>query len=215
MLLVSDDFREDFSERIQPQGDNLRGELKAYVSRFDILLRGLDLECLVNVSRILKSKFSQPNSFIFVCGNGGSSALSQHFAVDLGVGTRRVLKEGGCRIFDLTSNSAIMTALANDTGYENVFANQIDLYGKRSDLLIAISSSGNSKNVINAVRKAKEKGVTSIGLTGFEGGQIRALVDYSVHIETEIGNYGMVEDMHSFILHALTYLIRLPEPDFQ
>lgn len=187
---------------------NLHG-LEEYRDTFLGYCKSLDLESLAPVLDVLRSTIASESGFIFVCGNGGSAALSQHFAIDLGLGTHRKSNKGGCRIFDLTSNASVLTATANDTGYENVFSSQLDLYSNKGDLLIAISSSGNSINIIEAIKKARDRGVTTIGLTGFDGGEVRRLVNFSIHVETEAGNYGIVEDLHSFVLHILTHFIRI------
>ena len=167
----------------------------------------LDLNGVVRASHEIFSCIKKSNS-IYVCGNGGSASLSQHFVVDLGVGLSRRTKSSGCRIVDLTSNAAVLTATANDVSYQNVFSDQLDLYANQGDLLIVISSSGNSENVIKAVQMAIQKGMNTIGLTGFDGGVIKSKVSYSIHLETEIGEYGVVEDSHSFVLHLLTYLVK-------
>lgn len=182
--------------------------LDSYRSEYLRTLQALDQTSLLQVVDLLSESFVKDSALVYVCGNGGSAALSQHFAIDLGLGTYNLGKRG-CRIFDLTSNTAVISATANDTGYENVFSSQVEFYGRPGDLLIVISSSGNSQNVINAVRKAKELEIVSVGLTGFNGGELRGLVDHSIHIETKIGEYGLVEDLHSFVLHSLTHLVRL------
>jgi D-sedoheptulose 7-phosphate isomerase len=184
--------------------------LVAYRTDHLYTIERLDLKSLLPVVEVLSDSMNHHSSFVYVCGNGGSATLSQHFAIDLGLGTHRI-KKRGCKVLDLTSNAAVLTATANDTGYENVFASQIELYGKKGDVLIAVSSSGNSKNVVNAVLKAKELGVKTVGLTGFDGGELKKLVDLGIHVETKIGNYGTVEDAHSFVLHALTHLLRCRE----
>lgn len=182
--------------------------LDSYRSEHLRVLQNFNLTSLLPVADVLGNSLANDSSLVYVCGNGGSAALSQHFAIDLGLGTHKSGKKA-CRIIDLTSNTAVLTATANDTGYEKVFSSQVDFYGRPGDLLIAISSSGNSQNVINAVRKAKELEIVSVGLTGFDGGALRGLVDYSIHVETKVGKYGLVEDLHSFVLHALTHLLQL------
>lgn len=183
-------------------------ELEVYRSNFIKIMETLDLKRLLPVVELLTTSLNESSTMVYVCGNGGSATLSQHFAIDLGLGTLRI-RNRACRVIDLTSNVAVLTATANDTGYENVFSKQLDLLAQNGDILIAISSSGNSTNVIDAVLKARELRMKTVGLTGFDGGEIKKLVDFSIHVETEIGNYGMVEDSHSFILHALSFLLRL------
>lgn len=189
------------------QSLSLQHEAEKYAHDFLDRFNSLDLDCVIQVSQVILSCIENENS-IYVCGNGGSASLSQHFAVDLGVGLSRKTKCNGCRIIDLTSNAAVLTATANDVSYQEVFAHQIDLYGNQGDLLIVISSSGNSENVICAVETASEKGMKTIGLTGFDGGKIKSKVSHSIHLTTEIGEYGVVEDCHSFVLHLLAHLVK-------
>jgi len=187
--------------------DKTLAKVNSYLSDFMALISKVNSHEIIRVAEIIHDKMKQRRS-IYVCGNGGSAALSQHFAIDLGLGTSKYLKAQGCRVFDLTSNAAILTATANDLDFAEVFSRQIELYGQPQDLLITISSSGNSLNVINAITKARELGIETIGITGFDGGQLKELVDYHVHVESKIGDYGKVEDAHSFILHLVTNLIR-------
>ncbi len=185
----------------------LKTEIDNYIRQIVTSIQGLQNETVVCVAELIHSvRISGAN--IFVCGNGGSAALSQHFAIDLGLGTSRELLTQGCRIFDLTSNAAVITATSNDIEFDQVYSRQIELYGTKDDLLIAISSSGNSRNILNAVSAAKNIGMKTVGLSGFDGGKIKNLVDCSVHFETPLGNYGVVEDLHSSTLHLLTHLVR-------
>lgn len=189
----------------------LEQEIAKYETRFLKVFGNFKMTSMIPVAKELYQAMISPSKTVFVCGNGGSASLSQHFSIDLGLGTRRYLGTKGCRVIDLTSNAAVVTATANDVGYENVFSSQVNLLANANDVLVVISSSGNSKNIVRALDKAKELGVLTIGLTGFDGGKVRSLVDYSIHIDTDVGNYGMVEDIHSFVLHCLTHLVRFVE----
>lgn len=145
------------------------------------------------------------SSTVFLIGNGGSAATASHMATDLGVGS---LPHAGVRAVSLTDNNAVLTATGNDFGYDQVFARQLDLLARSGDLLIAVSASGNSVNLLRAVDSAKRIGMTTIGLTGFDGGQLCRVVDVSVHVPTSMGEYGVVEDIHLMINHALTTWLR-------
>jgi len=186
---------------------NYINEIEAYREDFLDLIRSIDLGRILQIADLLFVA-SIRGSNVYVCGNGGSAALSQHFAIDLGLGTRKLLGEGGCRIFDLSSNSAVLTATSNDLGFEEAFSRQIELIGSKDDVLIAISASGKSKNVINAILKAKEIEMITIGLTGFDGGKVLKLVQHSIHVPSRTGEYGKTEDSHSYVLHLLTHLTR-------
>ncbi|MDY0165862.1 MAG: SIS domain-containing protein [Thermoguttaceae bacterium] len=140
---------------------------------------------------------------VFVCGNGGSAALASHIAEDVGKGTLREadLRDEDrprFRILSLTDNAPWITALANDVGYDQVFVQQLMHYGRPGDLLVAISGSGNSPNVIAAVEWANRHGLTTFGMTGFDGGKLRRLQTAGVHVP--IDDMGMTESVHGCIL---------------
>lgn len=182
-------------------------EINDYKNQFILWLDSMDLTTVFKVANVIFER-NQDGKSVFVCGNGGSASLSQHFAVDLGVGTSKVTGERGIKISDLTSNAAIVTATANDKSYNHVFEEQLKLSAYPMDILIAISSSGKSENIIRAVQHARKNEITTIGITGFDGGSLKDIVDYSIHVETRIGEYGRVEDLHSFVLHLITNLVR-------
>jgi len=136
---------------------------------------------------------------IIFCGNGGSAADSQHLAAEL-VG--RFLKERkSLPSLALSVNTSILTAVGNDYGFEKVFSKQIEALGKPKDLLIAISTSGNSKNIIEAVKKAKEKGIKTIGFLGKGGGKLKKLVDISLIVESN--NTPRIQEIHILIGHII------------
>jgi D-sedoheptulose 7-phosphate isomerase len=141
---------------------------------------------------------------IFVVGNGGSAAIAEHLCCDWTKGTAC---QGHPIIStrSLTANSALYSAIANDYGFESVFDTQIDFFGKEGDVLIAISSSGNSPNIVNAAKRAKELGLFVAGFTGFKGGKLREIADASIHVP--ISNYGIVEDTHQSVMHVIAQYI--------
>lgn len=142
---------------------------------------------------------------IFLCGNGGSAATASHFACDLAKGTRR---PGApmVRVVALTDNVPLLTAWANDTEYRYVFAEQLRPLVQPGDLLIAISGSGNSPNVLEAVRVAREAGAFTIGLTGFQGGKLRELVDLCLIVPNTCME--QIEDIHLILQHTITTVLR-------
>lgn len=145
---------------------------------------------------------NEDGSSIYIIGNGGSAATASHMQNDLGIGlkNRDILN---LNIYSLCDNIAVLTALANDVGYENIFYAQIKNKIKQSDLLIAISCSGTSPNIIKAVEYAREIGSKVVGLTGFSGGKLKELSDISYHVSTKSGEYGAVEDLHMILDHLL------------
>ena len=150
---------------------------------------------------------SHNNSVIYIIGNGGSAATASHMQNDLGIGLKRrgILN---LNIVSLCDNLSVITALANDVGYENIFYSQLKDKITKDDLLIAISCSGDSENIIKATEYAKKNGTTVLGMTGFDGGQLKKISDINYHIQTEKGEYGLVEDLHMILDHMLyTYFI--------
>jgi D-sedoheptulose 7-phosphate isomerase len=144
---------------------------------------------------------------VFIFGNGGSAALASHFACDLGKGT--VIGKDGqkrFRVMALTDNLPLVTAWANDTSYEQVFAEQLRNFVAAGDVAFAISGSGNSPNVLQALKVAKEARATTIGLTGFEGGKMRSLCDVCVILPSD--NMQIIEDFHVSVTHAVFSVIR-------
>jgi D-sedoheptulose 7-phosphate isomerase len=145
---------------------------------------------------------------IYVCGNGGSAALAEHLTCDCGkgIGQDTIFRP---KIVSLPSNMSVMTAVANDFGYEQVFSKQLDWAARPSDILIAISSSGNSENIINALTEAKKIGMYRIAIVGFDGGSVQSiknLCDTVIHIDSD--NYGIVEDISQSIFHFVAQEIR-------
>ena len=144
---------------------------------------------------------------IFLVGNGGSAAAASHFGQDLAKGTLSSMKaKQRFRVIPLTDNIGFITALANDEGYESIFEQQLRNLARSGDVLIAISGSGNSPNVLRAVEYARSIGMRSIGVTGFDGGKLRALADESVHVPIE--DMGMTEALHGVVFHLVMAQLR-------
>ena len=146
--------------------------------------------------------------FVYIAGNGGSASTASHFATDIGIGSLN--RANPVRSLSLCDNTAAITAIANDMDYSSIFAQQLKLLGKQGDLLIVISASGNSDNLLKAVEVASELGMESHSLTGFDGGKLKQLtLGRNIHVETPKGAYGLVEDAHLAICHVITECIRL------
>ncbi len=142
---------------------------------------------------------------IYCCGNGGSAAIANHLVCDCvkGIRTDSTLKP---QVVSLSSNIEIITAIGNDIGYGEVFRFQLESLAQPGDVLIAISSSGGSPNIIAAIEWAKANGVATIAMTGFSGGGSRELADISLHVEAD--NYGIIEDLHQSLMHLLAQYTR-------
>jgi len=144
---------------------------------------------------------------IYTFGNGGSAALASHFACDLGKGT--LVHNNGqkrFRVISLTDNIPLLTAWANDHGYEQVFAQQLQNLVLSGDLVFAISGSGNSSNVLVALEVARQHGARTVGLTGFDGGKMKSLCDVCVVLPSD--NMQVIEDFHLSVTHAISSVIR-------
>ncbi len=184
--------------------------LKSYLGDLQRAIAALDLEAVARL-RAACAQARDEGRQIFVCGNGGSAATASHLANDLGKGAsygrlRRF------RVLSLTDNVPWMTALANDVDYSAVFAEQLRNLAQPGDLLIAISGSGNSPNVLQAVAAARELGLVTAGLTGFGGGRLAGLVDFPVVVDSH--HMGRVEDVHLMVVHLVCYyFMESPQQD--
>jgi D-sedoheptulose 7-phosphate isomerase len=144
---------------------------------------------------------------VYIAGNGGSASTASHFATDIGIGS--LMRSKPVKAISLCDNSAVMTAISNDIGYSAVIEQQLRLCAEPGDLLIVISASGNSQNLVNAVLAAIDLGMTTYSLTGFDGGKLKEMTQgTNVHVETIQGAYGLVEDAHLAICHVVTECVR-------
>lgn len=170
---------------------------------FTELKKTLDEIPMERVDKIVQMiyKAYRDNKYVFIMGNGGSASTASHFACDLGKGT---ICEGKprFRVVSLNDNMPLITALSNDFGYERVFIEQLMNLVSPDDLVISITGSGNSPNILKAVEYAKKQGAKTIGLIGFGGGKLQEIVDE--HITVSNTNYGQVEDIHLILAHALS-----------
>jgi D-sedoheptulose 7-phosphate isomerase len=149
-------------------------------------------------------------NIIFIAGNGGSATTATSMANDLGFD---VIKKTGSdkpfRVFALTDNTSVLTAIANDVGYDNVFLNQLKIHYRQGDKFLAISASGNSPNVVIAAEWVKKQGGYVISFVGFTGGKLKEISDVVVHVKSEAGEYGPVEDAHLILNHILAHWFQL------
>jgi D-sedoheptulose 7-phosphate isomerase len=143
--------------------------------------------------------------FVYVMGNGGSAANAEHFVNDLGKGGMRGFPRR-FKMLSLASNVPLLTAWANDTEYDQIFAEQLRNFVGRGDVVMAISGSGNSRNVLNALALAREHGAVTVGLTGGDGGQLKSLCDHCLIVPSD--NMQHIEELHLVVLHAIYSAIR-------
>lgn len=151
---------------------------------------------------------------VFICGNGGSAANAIHLANDLlyGIGAcgpKPII--AGIRVEALASNSAIMTCLANDTGYENIFSKQLEVKGNEKDLLIVLSGSGNSPNIVSALKTAKDLGMHSYAIVAFSGGYCKDLADRTIHFK--VNDMQIAEDTQLIVGHICMQWLNENKPN--
>jgi len=173
-----------------------------YLTTFASLVRGLDLDALERIVERIRAARDCGRT-IYVAGNGGSAATAAHWVNDLGKATKRSGQKP-LRVMGLGDNIPWLTALGNDEGFERVFAGQLENFAQPDDLLVVISASGRSPNLVSAVALARERGLVTIGLLGFDGGVLKDMVTERLVVESEIGAYGPVETAHALVADIIT-----------
>lgn len=184
--------------------------IKNFSNKAASLLDSLPIKEISKALHILQAVYERDGR-IYAFGNGGSFALAAHWVNDFNKTVFSHHLEGNVRRFQavrIPSSESELTAWANDIGFDMVFAGPLKNYLRDSDIVIAISSSGNSPNVIKAVELAKTYKIPVIGLSGFDGGKLNELADAKIHIRSEKGDYELVESVHGFILHLMTRYFR-------
>ena len=184
---------------------NVKNFFNDYFTNINLSLASVDFNNLEKIINILSKIYKKGKHKVFVCGNGGSAALSDHFACD----HQKILSETGKIkpiIISLCSNSSLMTAISNDNSYFDIFSDQIKQIGSKGDVLIIISSSGKSQNVIKALRTAKKMSIKTVSFTGFSGGLSKKLANYNIHINSS--NYGIIESMHHNVMNIISQYIK-------
>jgi D-sedoheptulose 7-phosphate isomerase len=185
---------------------DLEQSLNLYREKLIAAEKSVDLKSVLGVVNIIRHGIEK-DATVFIAGNGGSASTASHFAVDLGVGS---LKYGlKVKVYSLMDNSAVITATANDFDFQEIVTKQLSHLATEDDVLIVISASGNSVNLKNAVELANNLGVQTISFTGFQGGMLQKLARHNVHVSTEVGEYGIVEDIHLSICHRITETLRM------
>ena len=175
-----------------------------YINQKITVLQNIDFKQLDKITNLLKKCFKD-NNIVYTCGNGGSSSLADHFTCDF-------LKQSNnktnlqVKSISLTSNFSLISAIANDINFDEIFSFQIEKLCKKNDVLFLFSVSGNSPNLIKAIKKAKKIGVKTISFTGFNGGKLAKLSDFNLNFP--IANFGIVEDCHVSLMHYLSQYLR-------
>ena len=170
--------------------------------RLQALVAGMDVDGAVQLIEALE-RANDGDATVFVLGNGGSGAVAAHWVTDLGVNTI-VADRPGYRVVSLGDSPSSLTAVGNDIDFSEVFVAQLRAGLRPGDVVIALSVSGNSLNVVRAIEYANEVGAITVAMTGMDGGKLKALADISIHTESTNDEYGPIEDMFSVFMHVVT-----------
>lgn len=183
--------------------------LTGYQTASDRARQSIDAAAFAAACDILDDAYAQ-DRLVFVCGNGGSTAIANHMVCDHGklVATGTALKP---RVISLANSTEMITAIANDIAYDAVFAHQLGLLARQDDVLIVISGSGKSPNLVKALEAAAAIGMRTIAMTAFDGGSCRRMADVSLHVDAD--NYGIAEDIHLSLMQMIAQYIRLRHMD--
>jgi D-sedoheptulose 7-phosphate isomerase len=190
-----------FPERAYEQADDYLG---AYRQTLLEAWQSVDPHAVDRAAAMLDTAIAGDHA-VFACGNGGSAAIANHLCCDWlkGIQTDTALRP---RVISLAATIELITAIANDIAYEEIFVYQLRSLARPGDVLITISASGNSENIVRALRWARGNGVGSVALTGFDGGRSASLADANLHVRA--ANYGVVEDVHQSLMHILAQYLR-------
>ena len=188
--------------QVLDQSENLSNYYKKYIDYLHGLMSHMNGKHVEEVGEVFL-RARENGRTIFFAGNGGSAATASHFSQDLAELGKKTGTQG-FRTLPLTDNVSRVTAVANDYGYDEVFTAQMADLFSTGDVLVVISASGNSPNVVLAAELALEKGGTVVALVGFDGGRLKQLAHHSLHLETPKGEYGPVEDAHMMMDHIIT-----------
>jgi len=178
--------------------------VEEYLDGLQQVLRQVDRDAVDRVIDLLYDAYHRGRR-IFIIGNGGSAATASHMMCDLAKGCA-VEGKPLVKAMSLTDNVPVMTAISNDIAYENVFTEQLKVFLEAGDVVIGITASGNSPNILHAIQYANEQGATTVGFIGFGGGKLKAMVNVDVTVESR--NYGHVEDLHCILEHLISQAVR-------
>jgi len=178
---------------------------KKYFTRINEIISNINFKEIKKIENEFMD-LHKKNSTLFVFGNGGGAATAMTMANDLGFDIQKKTKiKRTFKIISLNDNSSVVTAIANDVGYEEIFLNQLKIHFKKNDKILIFSASGNSENLIKAAKWVRKKGGRVISILGFDGGRLKKISNCYCHIKTEKGEYGPVEDLQLMVNHILAH----------
>ena len=190
--------------KLSVKNKNVASFAESYFQNLIDTFKKLDKELIIKLEREFL-EIRKKNATLYVFGNGGGAATAMTMANDLGFDILKKTNKKTFKIISLNDNSSVITAIANDTGYDNIFLNQLKIHFNRNDKILIFSASGNSKNLVDAANWVKKKGGKVISILGFDGGKLKKISNLSVHIKSEKGDYGPVEDIQLIINHILAH----------
>lgn len=184
--------------------NNIKDFAQLYFNNLSEIFQNFNKKSIYSLEKELLD-LRKKKATLYVFGNGGGAATAMTMANDLGFDVLKKTKKKTFKIISLNDNSSVLTAIANDTGYENIFINQLKIHFKKKDKILIFSASGNSINLVNAAKWVKSKGGSVISIVGFDGGKLKKISDLAIHIKSEKGDYGPVEDLQLIINHILAH----------
>lgn len=179
-------------------------QIKNYIQQITLTINNINLDEIKNCCTVLLKAYEEEKN-IFICGNGGSAATVSHFMCDINKGVSKGLDKK-FKIFALTDNVPLITAYSNDQDYDEIFIEQLKNFYVKGDLIIGVSGSGNSKNILKAIEYVNNNNGTSIGWTGYDGGKLKKIVHHSVN--ANVLDMQISEDIHMILVHIIMKVLR-------
>ena len=185
---------------MKPLSNASETAIDSYRSRIISALQGFDFGEIKQLVSLLQEA-RDAGSTIYVAGNGGSASTVGHYVIDWMLGTE--ITEPSIRVVSLADSTASITATANDKSFQDVFSRQVRHLGRPGDVVLVVSASGNSPNLVALGHRARSMNMKFVAITGFDGGALKKIADISVHVPTEVGDYGVAEDLHLMVGHVV------------
>jgi D-sedoheptulose 7-phosphate isomerase len=173
--------------------------IRNYLTRLQDVLTKVDVGEIAAIAEVIHKAYEQDKT-VLVMGNGGSGSTASHMTSDMNKGACFTAKKK-YRFLSLTDCTPLMLSLGNDVNFESIFSEQLKNYAKPGDVVIGISGSGNSPNILRAIEYAKEQGCVTVGVCGYQGGKLKAMADHSFHVKVD--DMQLVEDVHMILVHVL------------
>jgi len=182
---------------------------QSYIDRLYKIFKNIEPNSIDRMFSLINTH-RKKNKNIFLIGNGGSSSTASHMQNDINFDVlKRSKTNQPFRFLNLSDNSPSVTAISNDISYDQIFSKQLSIFGNKGDMVIAISASGNSSNLIESVKYAKKNGIYTFGMIGFDGGVLKKICDDYILVPTDINEFGIVEDSHLILNHIISHWFQI------